>query len=217
MPKTERLTIDRLRQVLDFDPATGLFRWRIGRRGCSIGRPAGTVENKYRIIRIDGVDYQAARLAWLWVNEEWPRVIRFQNNDPSDLRIVNLRNGYYVRTKHNWKTKEGKSAAAKEYYQRTWHKVREKRIKDSFGLEPEEYRKMHDKQKGLCAICGQPETTTRNGKPRWLAVDHCHASNKVRGLLCGSCNPMIGYAKDSVDLLRKAIAYLTQHQTEITA
>jgi len=51
---------------------------------------------------------------------------------------------------------------------------------------------MAKQQRNVCAICGKPETAERNGKPRSLAVDHCHDTEKVRGLLCGSYSPMIG-------------------------
>ena len=44
---------------------------------------------------------------------------------------------------------------------------------------------MAKQQRNVCAICGKPETAEHNGKPRWLAVDHCHDTGKVRGLLCG--------------------------------
>lgn len=72
-----------------------------------------------------------------------------------------------------------------------------------FGITMAEYQALSDAQDGRCAICGaQP-----NGKA--LAVDHCHSSAKVRGLLCSSCNTAIGLLKDSPGLLRKAIDYLS--------
>jgi len=67
---------------------------------------------------------------------------------------------------------------------------------------------MAKQQRNVCAICGKPETAERNGKPRSLAVDHCHDTEKVRGLLCGSYSPMIGYADHSIDILTRAIKYL---------
>ena len=41
-------------------------------------------------------------------------------------------------------------------------------------------------------------------------VDHCHSTNKVRGMLCGTCNVMIGQAKDNIDILLSAINYLNR-------
>ncbi len=73
-----------------------------------------------------------------------------------------------------------------------------------FGLTPEQYDEMFLNQKGLCAIC---ERHSSNFKRR-LAVDHCHHTGKVRGLLCASCNSGLGKLQDDVDYLQSAILYL---------
>lgn len=62
------------------------------------------------------------------------------------------------------------------------------------------------KQNGCCAICGI-DHAARVGSGR-LSIDHDHATGKVRGLLCHRCNSLLGHAKDKVETLRKAIAYL---------
>lgn len=56
-----------------------------------------------------------------------------------------------------------------------------------------------------CAICG---ATKSPGRKRSLVLDHCHKSFKIRGVLCDPCNKGLGDFRDSVDLLRAAIAYL---------
>jgi hypothetical protein len=58
-------------------------------------------------------------------------------------------------------------------------------------------------QHGVCAICRR---TCRTG--RSLVVDHDHATNVVRGLLCNGCNLVLGYMNDDVELLQAAIRYL---------
>ena len=60
-------------------------------------------------------------------------------------------------------------------------------------------------QGGGCAICGREAWEERCGK---LHVDHCHASGKVRGLLCEKCNHGIGEFRDDPVLLVQAVAYL---------
>ena len=55
-----------------------------------------------------------------------------------------------------------------------------------------------------CDICGKDELESK------LVVDHCHASGKVRGVLCYSCNTSLGKFKDSPELLRSAADYLEQ-------
>ena len=71
-------------------------------------------------------------------------------------------------------------------------------------------------QGGVCAICKQPETATRNGKIKWLAVDHCHTSKRIRGLLCAACNVSIGQMSDDAVRLRAAADYVEKdHAIEI--
>ena len=84
-----------------------------------------------------------------------------------------------------------------------WH--RNYRLKTRFGITIEQYKIMADKQGWKCAICDQKTE-------EWLHVDHCHASSKIRELLCRSCNTAIGMLKEDVSLLKKATAYLEKHQ-----
>jgi hypothetical protein len=82
--------------------------------------------------------------------------------------------------------------------------IREKNLKAWYGITILEYNEMHDKQLGCCAICGRHQNTLK--KP--LFVDHCHTTDKIRGLLCQFCNTMLGHAKDNKETLQKAIDYL---------
>jgi hypothetical protein len=71
------LTAERLRELLSYDPATGIFRWLASRRGhagkAAAGSVAGTAAHHgYVAIGIDGRQYYAHRLAWLWMTGEWP-------------------------------------------------------------------------------------------------------------------------------------------------
>jgi hypothetical protein len=59
-----------------------------------------------------------------------------------------------------------------------------------------------------CAICGTDKPT---GKWVVFAVDHCHVTGKVRGLLCNECNRGMGLLRDDATLLRKAADYLDSH------
>jgi Autographiviridae endonuclease VII len=62
-------------------------------------------------------------------------------------------------------------------------------------------------QEGRCAICGEPQDL--------LCVDHCHLTNEVRGLLCGACNVVLGYADKRPQILEKMADYLQrEHKHE---
>lgn len=78
-----------------------------------------------------------------------------------------------------------------------------------YGLTHDEYLALLEAQGGACAICGD------NGQQRALAVDHDHVTSAIRGLLCDRCNPMLGYARDSIAILEAAIEYLKKNQVFI--
>lgn len=88
------ISCKRLRAALSYDPETGIFRWR-QRHGCRAGGAiAGTKDAKrgYVQICIDGHQYRAHRLAWLYVHGKWPTPeADHRNGVGSDNRIENLR------------------------------------------------------------------------------------------------------------------------------
>ena len=90
-----------------------------------------------------------------------------------------------------------------EYEHRRW-------LKRKYGITPEQYKEMEEAQGGACAICKRPENSVHaaTGEVKLLAVDHCHETGRVRGLLCWRCNVVIGKAEDRPDLLRSMAAYL---------
>ena len=88
------LTAKRLRQVLTYNPETGIFRWRKATRGRVMpGNVAGALHSSmHRQIRVDGRLYQSGRLAWLYMKGRWPKhEINCINGDRLDIRWANLR------------------------------------------------------------------------------------------------------------------------------
>lgn len=75
-----------------------------------------------------------------------------------------------------------------------------------YGIDSEVYKQMLDEQQGRCRICN----THQDDLTRRLAVDHCHETGKVRGLLCAPCNTALGNFKDNTELLNNAINYLNE-------
>lgn len=79
-------------------------------------------------------------------------------------------------------------------------------LRFNYGLSLAQYETLLEKQEGLCAICRLPNTSKRR---KYLAVDHDHETQEVRGLLCDQCNVGLGSFKDDPELLRRASLYLT--------
>lgn len=77
-----------------------------------------------------------------------------------------------------------------------------------YGITLEQYTQMLHNQDGRCAICRRLGSEL----PKALAVDHCHASGRVRELLCHPCNQALGLFKENLDALNSAIAYLERHR-----
>ncbi len=104
------------------------------------------------------------------------------------------------------------SHACKTCMQDKAYKEWDKHVSRKFGLSADKYNDMVNLQKSLCAICGRPEKRILEDKPKRLSVDHCHATGKVRGLLCNQCNSLLGMAEDNPQILANAIAYLEKHK-----
>jgi len=89
-----KLTAQRLRELLHYSPDTGVFTWRVSRGGAvCAGDSAGYGNGAgYRKIYIDGGQYMAHRLAWLYTHGSWPSgVIDHRDGDRSNNAIANIR------------------------------------------------------------------------------------------------------------------------------
>ena len=82
--------------------------------------------------------------------------------------------------------------------------------KTRYGITINDYNEMYIAQDGKCAIC-----RTDKKIKGFFFVDHCHDTKKIRGLLCMRCNSGIGYFKDQICMLEKAIVYLNNVNNEI--
>jgi len=93
---------------------------------------------------------------------------------------------------------------------RTPQKRLEQHLKYKYGVSHAEFMKRWEAQSGSCAICETelPDLMTYENRKRGYAIDHNHETGKFRGILCLTCNTMLGMAKDSSDTLKKAIDYL---------
>lgn len=106
-------------------------------------------------------------------------------------------------------------AADKRYYHTEKGRAkREQTYKRARGIGFAEREALLVAQDTKCAVCGEVVGFNgRGGCARGCAVvDHCHTSGKIRGVLCGRCNTVLGLLKDSTELALKAGVYLERHR-----
>ncbi|MFD8018938.1 endonuclease VII domain-containing protein [Streptomyces lavendulae] len=84
--------------------------------------------------------------------------------------------------------------------------ARNTRIQSTYGLSADDYGQLFAAQDGKCAICRETRKTN-------LAVDHCHKTEAIRGLLCARCNGQLlaRGARDRPEVLRRAADYLESY------
>ena len=134
----------------------------------------------------------------------------------------------------NYHEKVGRSNVRKQRNARTYRerhydylKYRDLALQRLYKINRETFVSMCIKQDYKCASCGDKQldftdfktwkkhSHVKNGTSRFshlsLHVDHSHDTNKIRELLCRSCNQGLGHFKDDPALLKKAIKYLNKH------
>lgn len=157
------------------------------------------------------------RNKWM-LNEQWKadHNLRMLAKDKGEMfysRWKPCKNGHFKRYVTTDKCVEcaarGKSDHKKLNPEHTKKQRAKHGLKSNYGISLEDYENLLIKQDYKCALCKKPENSIhyKSGKIRKLAVDHCHDTNKVRGLLCINCNMGIGKLKHDPKLLRLAALY----------
>jgi len=102
-PRAQNASIDRIRELLDYDPLTGIFCWKVQRGRQRAGAVAGCVTSRgYRYICIDGFFYLAQRIAWLLISGEWPEFeVDHEDRCRDHNWESNLRPATSAQNKHN--------------------------------------------------------------------------------------------------------------------
>lgn len=99
-------------------------------------------------------------------------------------------------------------------FKKTEASRRKSLLKNKFNLTELDYKQLSSSQNNLCAICQQPETATCKGTVKFLAVDHCHKTGRIRGLLCTDCNTSLGKFKDNPQRFINAANYLLKSENQ---
>jgi hypothetical protein len=107
-----------------------------------------------------------------------------------------------------WECKPCKAANTQAWRNKNPDKDRAVKNLRLYNLTPDQYEAMVLSQGSGCASrCGRAPA---KGK-KYLSVDHCHKSGRVRGLLCHGCNFAVGFCNDDPTLLRTLADYLERH------
>jgi Recombination endonuclease VII len=113
--------------------------------------------------------------------------------------------------KYDFQTREGRIAHGLDHRAANRDSYRDRDLRRKLGVSLKGKEAILADQGGVCAICERSERAERDGKPIAMAMDHDHATGKLRGVLCGNCNKAIGKFEDNPDFLRNAIVYLAKH------
>jgi hypothetical protein len=217
----DQLLIEQLRSALRYNPETGIItrapHWKpVNIRANGISGAS---------VELGGRRYSARRVVWALVNGEWPPAtpgyIRVRNGDHRDLRWSNL----YAHGAESHCARCDRFRPISEFYSRGVSKTGLQRYSayckpctaerhaerpdyahrakvKRYGITTDHYAALLARQGGTCAICKRPPSARR------LAVDHCHTTGKVRGLLCSPCNVSLGQFGDDPRRLVEAAKYL---------
>lgn len=152
---------------------------------------------------------------------------RYHQNPETKKRVLaSARKAYAKRDKEKcaaqrrvWHAanKDSCNARQREWCRQNPQKVLAKYIKGKYGLTLDDLQRMIDDQGGRCAACREESVALAMcsvGKgvgSSNTAIDHDHATNQVRGLLCKRCNTAIGFLKDSPLRAERVAVYLRKH------
>lgn len=222
--KQPKLQPNELHNHLRYDPATG----EIFRKHHNPTTPAYMYRGpKGWQLDLLGSRYYARSVVWAMMTGGYPepQKVKYLDGDKYNLKWSNLAaaspgtkictacknektTDQFFRNKgqrdgYDTRCKACTPRPPKERYDRHTLKSRAKKR----GLSADDVVAMSAAQNGVCAICKKTCATGRN-----LAIDHCHATNKVRALLCTACNTGLGAFRDDPRLLVEAAKYILKHQ-----
>ena len=95
----------------------------------------------------------------------------------------------------------------KRYYGINKDQLENKRLLKVYGLSKEDRTALFESQENKCAIC----KSDTSGKPGFV-IDHNHKTGSIRGILCNSCNLILGRIDENISTLESMISYLRKYE-----
>ena len=165
-------------------------------------------KNKEQIAARNKEYYEKNKERWLAYRKE------YYENNKEQIAAYNKKEQVFARQKeYNKKyyanNKEKNNISCSEWYQNNKETVKVFRRFNKHGISSAEYDIMLEEQDNKCKICltSFADIILKDGRTP-IHIDHCHTTNKIRGLLCNLCNVGLGHFKDDPELLIKAADYL---------
>ena len=155
----------------------------------------GELTNKqartHKFKHIDKLYYSCKLCRNIYKNKKYkenPEIVKHTNNK------------YYMENREKCKKR------MIQYNYANSRKGKNTKLRKVYGITIDQFEKMLIEQNNSCKICKTKCDGTNKSKK--IYVDHCHATKKVRALLCSNCNLGLGHFKDSIELLESAIDYI---------
>lgn len=92
---------------------------------------------------------------------------------------------------------------------KNYHKEYYRKLK--YNITNEQYQLKLKEQNYSCVICN----IHQDDYSKEFCIDHCHKTGKIRDLLCTQCNSGIGFFRENINVMKKAIAYMKKHNSSI--
>jgi hypothetical protein len=186
-------------------PLTSFYRKKASTDGFNPYCKPCAIE-KIKIYREQNIEkIRLKHKAWRIANKEKIKENqkKWYAKNPNYQRESYLKNSN-KRKEHSAKWRRENPEKVKEIRLKFKEKSRNQQYFRDYGITVEQYVSIVQKQGGGCAICGA--TKSHNGNR--LAVDHCHDTGMVRGVLCDHCNRAIGLLGDTSEKIKSAFLYL---------
>ena len=136
------------------------------------------------------------------------KTIEEKKQDRKEQYLKNYKKERDNGKKYYQKNKEKILKRQKENNKKYPHKRKNSLLKYGYGITLDDYNKMFEQQKGKCAICKRHQ----NNLTRTLCVDHDHKTNKVRALLCVTCNTDVSVVENRLEEMLK---YLNKYRKDV--
>ena len=136
--------------------------------------------------------------------KDWKKRLEYEAKYNREWRARNLEQRLEYERKWREKNRDKIRAYQKTYYKSHPDFYWKRSLRQRYGLTVEDYERMLKLQGGKCALCGALPPQGRN---KHLAVDHCHKTGVIRGLLCYGCNGSLARIEDS-EWMNRANKYL---------